>query len=200
MRGWQVERHALGAEQEPPIGDLGIDQVHARRADEIGRELVSRIVEERRGRARLHDAPVAHQDDAVGERHCLALVMRDVDRRRAELLLDVPELPAHLLAELLIDRRERLVEQKHVGVAHHGTRERRFLPGAGRQYAGIAVEDVIEREDARHPLDFRRSISLRASPRARSGKAMFSRIAEMWVERYELEDHGDVARARGQVR
>ena len=56
------------------------------------------------GSADLDDAAVAHQHDAVGKAHRLALVVGDVDGRDAEFPLQMAEFPAHLLAELLVDR------------------------------------------------------------------------------------------------
>ena len=52
------------------------------------------------------------EDDSVPERHRLDLVMRDVDRRHAELALQVLELGAHPCAELRIEIRERFVHQE----------------------------------------------------------------------------------------
>ena len=103
--------------------------------------------------AGLHDAAVVHQHDAVGQRHGLALVMRDVDGGHAELALQMAEFPAHLLAELLVDRRQRLVEQQHGRLADHGARQRHLLARAGRQRAGVAVELVAELEDLGDPVE-----------------------------------------------
>src|SRR5207248_7705287 len=65
----------------------------------------------------LLDAPVSEDDDAIAERHCLNLIMRDVDRRRPESSLQRADLDAHLPAQRRVRIRERLVEEKCRGLA-----------------------------------------------------------------------------------
>ena len=62
--------------------------------------------------AYLVDLAAVHDRDAVGHREGLLLVVRDVDERRAELVLDALELGLHLPAELHVERAERLVEEE----------------------------------------------------------------------------------------
>ena len=45
---------------------------------------------------------------------------------------------AHLLAQLGIERGERLVEQQHVGLQHQRARQRHALPLAARKLGGTA--------------------------------------------------------------
>ncbi len=70
----------------PPSTDVDADgeEIHARRADEGGDELVGRVVVELERRADLGHPPPVEHDDLVGERHRLGLVVGDVDHRRAE--------------------------------------------------------------------------------------------------------------------
>ena len=56
--------------------------------------------------ARVHDG------DPIGHRHRLFLVVGHVDERDPDLLLDPLQLDLHLLAELEVERAERLVEQE----------------------------------------------------------------------------------------
>src|SRR5947209_8576678 len=72
------------------------------------------------GRADLLDGPLAHQHDAVGEGHRLDLVMRDIDHRGGDLLMQPLDLAAHLVAQLRVEVRQRLVEKKYAGFAHDG--------------------------------------------------------------------------------
>ena len=72
-------------------GDLHVDEVHARRADERGDELVGRRVVELERRADLRNAPLVENDDHVGERHRLDLIVSDVDHRRAEIGMQLGE-------------------------------------------------------------------------------------------------------------
>ena len=79
-------------------------------------------------------------DDAVGERHRLDLVVGDVDGGDLELALQVLDLHPHRGAELGVEVRQRLVHQEDLRLAHHGAGQRRPLPLAARERAGLAVE------------------------------------------------------------
>ena len=61
----------------------------------------------------LNDALV-HHDDALTQCHRLDLIVRDVDHRRLELTMQPRDLRAHRAAQLRIEIRQRLVEQKHL--------------------------------------------------------------------------------------
>ena len=64
----------------------------------------------------LLDQPAVHDGDAVAHRERLFLVVRDEYERDAELSLEVFELDLDLLAELLIQRSQRLVQEEHRGL------------------------------------------------------------------------------------
>ena len=59
--------------------------------------------------------------------------MGDVDERDADLALDAHQLELHLLAELEVERAERLVEQQHRGLVHERPGERDALLLAARE-------------------------------------------------------------------
>ena len=61
----------------------------------------------------LLDASLVEDGEAVAHRERLLLVVRDVDERDAELALERLEEDLHLLAQLQVERAERLVEQEH---------------------------------------------------------------------------------------
>ena len=63
----------------------------------------------------LQDA-VVEDRDAIGHRHGFALVMGHVDHRHAELAMNPLELELHLLAQVLVERAERLVEEEYIGL------------------------------------------------------------------------------------
>ena len=77
-----ADRQVLGAHAEGLSGHAeraGLQEVHPRRADEAGDEDIVGIVVEPHRRADLLDAAGVQDDDAVGERHRLNLVVGDVD-------------------------------------------------------------------------------------------------------------------------
>ena len=99
----------------PPFGDhLGGDEVHRRRADEPADEHVGRAGRRPQRAVDLHDPAGVHDRDPVAHAERLDLVVRDVDRRRVELLQERLQLGAHLHPQERVEVRERLVHQQHV--------------------------------------------------------------------------------------
>ena len=92
----------------------------------------------------LLDAAVVHHHDAVGGDHRLGLVVRDVDRGVAELVVQAADLEAHLLAQVGVEVGQRLVEQQHLRLDHQRARQRHALLLAAGQLAGIALGQRLE--------------------------------------------------------
>ena len=82
-------------------------------ADESGDERRYRSFVHRLRIAELLDVTLEHDGDAVAHAHRLFLIVGDEDERDAELALQQLQLDLHLLAELAVERAERLVEQQH---------------------------------------------------------------------------------------
>ena len=95
--------------------------------------------------ARVHDR------DRVGHRHGLLLVVRHVDERDAEVVLKRLELELHLLAELQVERSERLVEEQDARAVDERAGERDALLLAARELPRLA------------PLEARRAARARVS-------------------------------------
>ena len=91
----RTERGAELSERDRVTVDPGVDEVHSRGADERRDEEVVRLLVEPLWRVGLDDAAVAHDRDPLAERHRLDLVVRDVDRRRAEAPVQLRERGAH---------------------------------------------------------------------------------------------------------
>ena len=74
----------------PPLARVTVrlDHVHRRRADEAADEQVHGPVVQRLRIGDLLQLALPHDGDAVAHRHRLDLVVRDVDRRRAEVALE----------------------------------------------------------------------------------------------------------------
>jgi len=113
------QRDAVAAEADLAAGDVGLDEVHRRRADEGRHEQVGRAVEERLRRVALLQHAVAQDGDARAERHRLDLGrVRDVDGRDPQALVQLGELRAHRDAQLGVQVRQRLVHEEGGGLAH----------------------------------------------------------------------------------
>ena len=131
--------------------------------------------------------------------------MRHIDERDADLLLDVLELDLHLLAELQVERAQRLVEQENLGLVDDGPRECDPLALAAGQLVGPAVLEPFEPDHLQCAAD--------ALAPARSRNAFdLEPVADVlahrhvWEERVVLEygvgladvwrEHGDIAAAQ----
>ena len=82
-----------------------------RASDEAGNELGFRPGIDVFRRTRLLNAAVIHHDDHVGGGHRLRLVMRDVDRGVAELVVQAANLETHLLSKIGVEVGQGFVEQ-----------------------------------------------------------------------------------------
>ena len=139
----------LRAEPDDDVPDL--DQVHRRRAQKRRDEGVGGVVVDLRRRSDLPHRAEVHDDDAVAHGHRLDLVVRDVDRGRADALLELLELLARRRAQLGVEVRQRLVEQEDGRLADDRARERDSLALAAGQLARLAVEQPADAEESRPP-------------------------------------------------
>ena len=133
-----------------------------------------------------------HGDDPVGQCHRLDLVVRDVDRGRAEIAVQFLDLGPHLLAQPRVEIGQRLVEQERLGLPHDGAAHRHALALATRQRLRPALQQRLQPE-------------LLGSAADRGGDPLAGRLADaqavahvlgdvhMRIERVGLEHHGDVA-------
>ena len=100
----------------------------------------------------LDDAAV-HDRDPVGHRQRLLLVVGDVDERDPDLLLDPLELDLQALAELQVERAERLVEEQDLRQVDDGAGESDALLLAAGELVGLPVRLVPEPDPLELGLD-----------------------------------------------
>ena len=185
----------MSANETRPSATSASIEVHRRRADERRDEQVRRVVEEVLRRVDLLQQAVAEHGDPLPERHRLDLVVRHVDGRHAEPLVQLRELGAHRDAQLRVEVRERLVHQERLRLAHDRPPHRDALPLPARERRRLAVEQLLEPErlrdlvDAPLPLRLRQLLQLEPE-----GEVLPHRHVR--IERVVLEDHRDVALLR----
>ncbi len=121
-----------------------------RGAEEAGDERRRGPLVELRRRAELLDPPAVHHRDRVGHRHRLLLVVRDVDERDPDLVLDPLQLHLHVLAQLEVERAERLVEEKHARVVHERSPEGDTLLLASRELLRLALRESGQSDELEH--------------------------------------------------
>ena len=171
-----LDLHAavLGDQAAVAVRHRHVGEIHGRRADEAGDELVGRLVVELERLAHLLHQAVLHHHDAVAERHGLDLVVGDVDRGGAEPQVQLLELDPHLHAQLGVEVGQRLVEQEHARVAHDGAAERHALALAAGELARLALEQLADAEDVGRLLDALADLGLRSNLRIFRPNAMLS--------------------------
>ena len=124
-----------------------------------GDERVGGMLVQLLGRPELLQLALVHDGDAVAHRHRLDLVVRHVDGRRAEALLQPQDLGARLDAQRCVEVRERLVHQERLRLADDRAPERDALALAAGELPRLALEEVAELEQRRPSRCTRRSIS-----------------------------------------
>ncbi len=124
--------------------------------------------------AELLVATLVHDGDAIRHRHRLFLVVGHVDEGDPDLLLDALELDLHLLAQLEVERTERLVEEQHRGLVDQGARQGDALRLATRDLGRLG--DVSKpASSTRASMSVTRLLtSASLMPLRRSPKATFS--------------------------
>ncbi len=74
-----------------------------------------------------------HHRDAVGQCHRLFLVVRDEEKRRADVAVDQRQLHLQPLAKLQVEGAKRLIEQQHTWLVDQCTSDRHALRLTARQ-------------------------------------------------------------------
>ena len=152
-------------------------------------------------RAELHHAPVVEHADAVGQRERFDLVVRDIEHGGAGVLLYAFELQTQVIAQLGVQRGQRLVHQVDRRIAHQRPAYGHALHLPAREFGRRVLQLVFH---AQHAGDFEHlgfDIGLVgfAQRRAqRKGQVVVD--AEVRVQRVLLEHKGHIAQGRGQSR
>ncbi len=94
--------------------DLALEDIVL--ADEGGDEAIGRAVVDLLGRRHLLQPAMGHHRHPVGHGERLTLIVGDVDEGDIGALLDGAQLGPHVLAQLQIQRRQRLIEQHDLGL------------------------------------------------------------------------------------
>ena len=172
-----------------------MQEIHRRRADEIGDEHAGRPVVDLLRRADLLDPARIHDRDAVGHRHRLVLIVRDVNRGRRDAIMQFAQLTAHEMPELGIERAQRLVHQECLRPPDHGAPERNPLPVAAGQFRRLARQQMFDAQKPRGLRDPLANVAARHAL-ALQRKADVLRDIHMRIERKQLEHEGNVAGRR----
>ena len=151
----------------------------------------------RGGRGRdLLGAAVAHDDDAVGERQRLVLAVGDEECGDAEALLQVADLLAQALAEVLVEAGEGLVEQQNLRLEDEGAGEGDALLLAAGELVGHALAVAGEADLGEGGVDAAGDLVLR-EPAELQAEGDVPEDVHVGPEGVALEDHAGRALLRG---
>ncbi len=205
--GWRVscgfrEAQAMLAEARPEravlAGELRDDEVHRRRADELRDEQIARPLVQHLWRVHLLQQAVPHDRDAIAHRHRLDLIVRDVDRRDAEIPLDSRDLRTHLDPKFRVEVREWLVHEKRLRVADDRAPHGDPLALAARECSRLLLQRVREAEDACRLANATINLAL-GNALHLEREAHVPRRGHVRIQRVVLKNHGDVTVLRGEI-
>ena len=113
----------------------------------------------------LFHAAMIHDRHPIRHRECFALVVGDVDEGNAGDALNVPELGAHVLAELEVESGQGLIEQKHRRFYRQGTGYRNALTLTAGQLSRFLHLLAIQRNEINKLQGTLASLGLAHAPR-----------------------------------
>src|SRR5579883_3378409 len=178
--------------------DAALDHVHRRRTDEARDEYIVGAIVQFERHADLLDQAIVHDDDLIGHGHGFDLIVGDVHRRRLQALMQLLDLGAHLHAQLGIEIRQGLVEQKDLRVAYDSPPHGDALTLAAGELARVARQQLHQAENLGRALDPDVDLALRrAAQLQRECHVVGDRHVR--IERVILKDHRDVALFRWQM-
>ncbi len=143
-------------------------------------------------RSDLPDQTARHDDDAVGQRQRLVLIMRDIDRGGADRLVDGADFGAHLQAQLGVEIGQRLVHENDGRADDDGAGDRHALLLTARQLSRQLVALRAQAHEIERGIDAAFGLRLR---HALHGQAEADILADrhMGKERVALEHHAEAA-------
>ena len=91
-----------------------------------------------------------HHADAIGDGHCLLLVVRNDDKGEAELFLQLHQFELRFAAQLLVECGEQLVEKKNARPFHQRAGKCHALTLTARQRVRLALGKAFELDQRQH--------------------------------------------------
>src|SRR6266571_4821236 len=145
-----------------------------------------------RRRAQLLQTSLVHHADAVGDGQRLLLVVRDEERRGADLQLHAPDLITQAAADLGVERRQGLVEQEDLGLDRERARQGDALLLATGKLVRVAFRKPGKADELEHRVCAALALLLVDAAHLQAERHVLSR-GHVREERVGLENHADVA-------
>src|ERR1022692_214970 len=154
------------------------------------------------GRAHLLDAAMIHHHDPVGEFQRFLLIVSDEQAGDVNLVVELSQPAAQLLADFGIERTERLVQQQNTRLDGQGASQGYALALASGELRRVTLREILELDQFQQILDlgadFLFGWPVLAGPdsEAEGDVLKNGHVAE---QRVVLEDESDLALADGAV-
>jgi hypothetical protein len=165
-------------------------------ADKAGHEPGPRLRIEHLRPIELLDPAVVHDGDAIRHGDRLALVVRHIDGRHAEPAVQAAQLDLHVLAQTLVEGRQRLVHQHDARLEHDGAGQRDPLPLPAGELVDAPVGQAAELHQVQRLVHPRLGLSRRGAPLLERKGDVVEHV-HVREQRVVLEHHADVALVRG---
>ena len=140
---------------------------------------------------------VEHRN-AVAQRHGFHLVVGDVNHGRAQLFVQPGQLHPHVHAQRSVQVGQRLVKQKHLGLAHNGAANGHALALAAREFFGVAPQQLAHAQGLSGLVHLLRALGFGHAGHLQ-GKAHVLFYGHVRVQGVALEHHGSAPVGRAQV-
>ena len=173
-------------------------EIHLRRADKPGHELVRRFVVEFHRRAHLLNLSVVHHHNFISQGHRFYLVVGDIHHGGFQLLVQTGKVQTHLHAQLGIQVGERFVEHKDPRITYDGAANGHTLALAAGKLLRFAIQKVGKLQRFGHHLDLMADLIFRHLIDLQAVAHVFGH-RHMWVERIGLKHHRHAAVGGGNV-
>jgi len=145
------------------------------------------------------DPPFVHHCDAVAHHERLVLIVRDEDRRDSKFTQQMAQLDLHGLAQLAVERAERLVEQQQRRLDDYGARDRDALLLSAGEREHAAIREAFHAHQRERLADALLDLGLRDALRLEAEGHVFG-DRQMRKQRVVLEHDADIAPVRGDAR
>ena len=122
-------------------------------ADEVRHKGILRLVVDILRCADLLDAALVHDHHGVGHGQGFLLIVGDIYKRDAHLLLDTFQFVLHILTQTQIQRAQRLVQQQHLRPVHQGTGNRHTLLLTTGELVDTPAVKALQADDLQHFTD-----------------------------------------------
>ncbi len=135
------QRHLMRTEQQVTLfaqaQAIGV-------AEEVVDEVVGRVLVDLARRADLFDHTLVHHHDAISHFHGLFLIVSHEHRGQVDVLVQARQPATQLLADLGVQRAERLVQQQHFWLDRQGAGQGNALALSTRQLLRITVGQPVQ--------------------------------------------------------